>query len=146
MKNKKGWIKILEAVIAILLIVAVISTILIKEDSNKYIFKDRVNELENSILQELQINNTFRTEILNQEDSIKFGEQGFPKQTEEYLISSVPNGLNCTLNICQIEEECNLAGEEGPGENTEIYVQSTLISANLDTYNPKRVMIFCWKV
>ena len=64
-KNKKGWIRVFEAITAIFLIAIVVLIILanstVKEDN---FFKEIYNA-EIFILRDIQLNNTLRTEIIN---------------------------------------------------------------------------------
>ena len=62
MKNKKGWIRILEALIAILLIIGFL-VITIDKGGEKEELSSRIYSVEKAMLKEIQINETFREYI-----------------------------------------------------------------------------------
>ncbi|MCA9487517.1 MAG: hypothetical protein KC516_00995 [Nanoarchaeota archaeon] len=144
-KNKKGWIKILEAFIAILLLIVVISSIVISNNSNDNSLEKQVHEIESSILKEIQVNETLRSKVLSQSEIVKSGEENFPEILQMHLNNSAPPSLNCSGKICGFSDDCTLTEEELPQVNKDIYVKSTLISADHDIYSPKNVVIFCWR-
>jgi len=64
MKNKRGWIKIVEAFVAVLLIAGVVLIIIDKEYLKKEDISSEVYDTELKILKEIQLNNTLRENIL----------------------------------------------------------------------------------
>lgn len=142
MKNKKGWVKILEAFLAILLIVAVLSIIIVKDLTKKNEFSEGIHALEISILEKIQLNETARTEIVNSIPSLELGDDDFPESVKKIIEEKIPEGLNCSIKICFPGEECVLS--EIPSRK-EIYVKSSIISSYLEKYSPKLVTIFCWR-
>ena len=69
MKNKRAWIKIVEAFVAILLVVSVLLIVLNEGYIEKNDISLKVYEIELSILREIQSNNSLRADILNIEKS-----------------------------------------------------------------------------
>ena len=59
--NKRGWVKVLEVFVAILLVMGVIFFILNESVSEDTISND-IYEMEISILRNVQLNDTFRNE------------------------------------------------------------------------------------
>ena len=102
-KNRKGWMKIIEAFIAIMLIVSIFlivaSKVQIKEDSSS-----KITDVEASILREIQLDNNLREETLNiNENSLPTQWVGFPQE-------KIPDYLDCEARICNIGDLCILEG------------------------------------
>jgi hypothetical protein len=57
------------------------------------------------------------------------------------ITSGAPSYLECNAKLCKINDVCSLSSAPA-GEN--IYVESIIISANSNTYNPRKLNLFCW--
>ncbi len=143
--NKKGWIKIFEVAVASLLIVGAVLVILDKKYSRIDISGD-VYGLEVSTLRYIQLNNSFRNNILgipaiflpvNWSD---FNSNGL-ESLRTYIKLKTPNYLNCSAKLCAIDQVC-VQDEIIPKE---IFVEQVVISANLTTYSPRQLKMFCWE-
>ncbi len=137
--NKKGWIKILEAFISILLIISV-GLIVINRGGVSGDISNEVYEKEILILREVQLNNTLRESILNSEPPIEWDDADFPANVKDKINEKTPGYLECNAKICKINSDCIL--EEHSREN--IYAESVIITSSLETYSPKQLKIFCW--
>lgn len=139
-ENKKGWIRIVEALVAILLIAGFLVLIIDNPENREKDISAKVYMTENAILREVQSNNTYREYILGiGETSVEF--EAFDDSLKNHITSRVPLYLNCTGKICDfaLDPVCNIESLE-----KNIYVRSVMITANLDTYEPKLLKIFCW--
>ena len=139
-KNKRGWIRIVEAMVAILLISGFLILILDNQDNGQKDISKKVYLVENAILREVQLNQTYREYILGiEETSVEFN--AFDTNLKTHIESRIPNYLNCTGKICDFDLDpvCNIDSLE---EN--IYVQSVMIATDGTTYEPKLLKIFCW--
>lgn len=137
MKNKKGWIKIVEAFISIMLVASIFLIVLNKGPENKDDDFSRIHEAEIAILREIQLDNGLRNEILDaQESSLPIEWNGFPAE-------KVPNYLDCVAKICDVDDSCML---QNPPQ-TDIYSESVIISTTLQTvvFDPRQLKLFCWK-
>lgn len=142
-KNKRGWIKIIEAFVAILLIAGVLLLIINKEPISNTNISSNIYELEVSILQEIQMNNTLRNEILGV-DLLPVEWEDFESENlanvKNVIISKSMNYLNCEAKLCAINDSCLWNKEPG----TNVYVKSGMIGANLEEYGPRQLKLFCW--
>lgn len=141
--NKKGWIKIVEAFIAILLIAGVLLIVINKGYSGKEDISMKVYTSELQILREIQQDSDLRDEILglNQEIlPIKWGDGEFPLDVKNNINSRIPNYLNCEAKICAVDDSCFFDKKI----DEDVYVQSIIITASLEEYNPKQLKLFCW--
>lgn len=143
-ENRKAWIRIFEAVIAVLLITSVLLIVIgqgmVKEDRESL----KIYEKEISILREIQLNDTFRKEILDLEELPvlwnDFESKGLG-EIKNKIILRTPDYLNCKSSICEMLEECIL----GEDLKEEVYVQSVAVTASLEKYSPRQIKLFCWK-
>lgn len=134
-RNKKGWIKIVEAFIAIMLVTIIFLIVLNKGFENKDDDFPRIHEAEIIILREIQLDNDLRSDVLGVNpgsDGLLW--VGFPNE-------KVPNYLICEAKICNIGDLCVL----NDPIQTDIYSESVIISANLTVFDPKQLKLFCWK-
>ena len=140
-KNKKGWIRIAEAFIAVLLIIG-IAIIVVGGGIQIEGTSEKVYDVEISILRAIQLNNTLRSEILETSGTIEWDDFSLqaPK-TKNKIIAKTPAWLECVTQICFPENPCLLREES----EKSIYAQSVLITSTLDTFNPRQLKLFCWE-
>jgi len=137
-KNKKGWIRIAEAFIAVLLVIGA-AIIVVGGGIQREDISEEVYDIEIAILREIQLNNTLRSEILGTSGTIEW--DGFPSGTKNKIIAKTPGWLECEGKICPPESTC-LLGEES---EKNVYAQSVLITSTLYNFNPKQLKLFCWE-
>ena len=135
--NKRGWIKIVEAFVAILLIVGIVLSLLgggyiKKEDPSANIYK-----IEVSILRDIQNNNSLRYDILNAPAPLPIEWNNFPLSIKNKIILDPPAYLNCGGKICSIEDSCLLS----QNTNKDVFARSTIISSTIT----RQLKIFCWE-
>ena len=141
MVNKKGWIKIVEVFIAILLITTIILMVIEEREDGKN-YSARIYEIETKILREIELNETLRSEILNSSVPVEWGD--FDSQlsnVKEKIISRTPEYLTCEAKLCEIDDVCSL----NETVEKDIYTNPVTIFANLTTYNPRQLKLFCWE-
>ena len=130
MKNKKAWLRIVEASIAVLIVASILMIMISKTPR-----KDRSEEMhkmQRFILEQISLNETLRGEIL-QNDRIN---------TEFFVKNTIPVYYNFTVRICEIEEICGMPFYI----EKEIYTDEILISTNLTYYQPKKLKFFVWVI
>lgn len=137
-KNKKGWIRIAEAFIAVLIVIGA-AIIVVGGGIQIEGISEKVYDIEISILREIQLNNTLRSEILITSGEIEWDE--FPSKTKNKIQNKMVNWLECVAQICLPENPCLLEGES----EKSIYAQSVLITSTLDIFNPRQLKLFCWE-
>lgn len=133
-KNKKGWIKIVEAFVAILLVAGVFLIVLNKGQVGKIDTSSDIQDTEVGILREIQLDEELRSQIL----SMIPGESGI--EWNDFPNEKVPNYLTCKAKICIVGSACVLQGYP----DKDVYSESVIISANLQTFSPKVLKLFCW--
>lgn len=130
--NKKGWIRIVEVVLAIMLISAVILIISTKQIKKVDISKN-VFEKQGEILSIIGENEELRTEIIG----------GNEKGVNDLISKTIPNSWSFEVVICNIDEICN----KNLPSDKDVYVSEIIVSANLTDYPneiPKKLRFFIW--
>jgi hypothetical protein len=132
--NKKGWLRIMEAFLAVMIIVGAIAIIYTNQrgESGESAY---IKDLQNQIIQDISQNEDLRNAILSNDAS----------PLNEFINKSIPASLNFTIKICAIDAVCAL---ETTAElvKKDIYAQERVISGSLSVYNPKRFRLFVWRI
>ena len=155
-REKKGWIKIVEAFVSILLVVGVLLIVINKG----YIGRDvslEIYEAELSILRGIQVDDSLRNDILVSNKSgydssvdesplpidweyFDNNEQRMLQGVKDKINEQVPDYLECKAKICELSDVCLL---DEITEN-EIYTQHATITANYAVFSPRQLKLFCW--
>jgi hypothetical protein len=138
--DKGGWIKIVEAFVALLLIVGFLLVILEEFNSDGSDNNTEIYEAQLIVLRDIQENNILRQSILDSPIPISSGDSSFPQNVKERIEYLSPSSLECEGKICDPISPCGL----GRDLKKDIYAQSVIIIATPTTYNPKQLKIFCW--
>jgi|SRR3989344_1327883 len=144
--NKKGFLRIVEAFIAILLITGVVLYIISRGSSGDVKVERKIYEIEDTVLKEISRNTVYREKIVaytvaspTSEDEIFIEEL-----SNDVVKPKIPQGFDFVINICELNSACPLPIDY-PYEDAEIYSRSTPITATLEEYAPKQLRIFIWK-
>ena len=141
MKNRRGWIRIVEAFVAVLLITGVLLVIINEGYIGKKDISSKVYEIESSILREIQLNSSLRDEILEASGlPVNWDDSDFPEGVKDKINERTPEYLSCQAKICELESTCILDGNY----EEDIYAESALITANLETFSPRQLKLFCF--
>ena len=145
MKNKRGWMKIIEAFSAVLIIWVVLLTVISNNDIKKQDISTKVYNQEILILRKIQLNSTLREKIILIENlPVHSLENTFPPEVNSTVNSNIPLFLSCVSQICSPEDDCVIP-ELNDEIKKDIYVQSVIITSTVDTYAPKKLKLFCWQ-
>ena len=132
MVNKKGFIRIAELLIAIILI----STIWIlsyKQTTPKQETQD-FSELARDILAEISTLGDLRDEIvLNQEEVLAM------IKTKEFIDSRLPDYIRFELRSCKISSSCGQSSYVG-----NVFSAERIISTSNDDFSPIKLRLFLW--
>lgn len=143
-KNRRGWIEIVEAFLAVLLVAAVLLIVINKQSSDADI-SETVYDVEVSILREIQTNDTLRRDIASAENlPLSWIAEGFPVSVKEKITDRTPAYLDCVAVICVMNTPCVL-GDFPEAKDKNIYSQSVVISPTVGLDEVYRQLnIFCW--
>ena len=152
MKNKRGWIRIVEAFIAILIIAGVLLTIINKTNLVNENISPQVYEAQKALLRQIETNDDMRHRILEISllnlKSISWAQFESLGLTDikNKIINEMPTYLECEAKICNLDEICVMDNYV----QKEIYAQSVAVVADSSKpgdalYNPLQLKMFCWK-
>ncbi len=142
MVNRKAWIRIVEAFVAILLITGILLLVVTERFVEKKDISLQIYAEEISILRKIELNKTLRTEIV-EIISPPVSWDSFPPEVESIITDNTPTYLDCTAKICEISDAC-IIDELSSEVEKDIYVKSVAIFADLANYNPRQLKLFCW--
>ena len=140
--NRGGWIRLIEAFMAILLLTSVLVIVVEYKQSNNVEIPSIIYQTQNFVLRTIELNETMRQEIISTEIPIMSWDQSFPQDIKLFIETNIPSDIECVSQICSISDSCELS-EQGEIESN-IYVQSVFISSTLTIYNPRQLKLFCW--
>ncbi|MBU3912829.1 MAG: hypothetical protein KKE50_01920 [Nanoarchaeota archaeon] len=127
-RNKRGWIKIVEAFIAIILIASIMLTVYSKQPTRTK--NEEIIKVEDSILNEISQSEALRQDVLDSNNlSISL-----------FIQSKMPPNLNFTAKICAVDDVCGL-----DVYRKEVYARERIISSTLTEYSPKKLRLFAWE-
>ena len=140
-KGKKGYIRIVEAFIAIILIASVLVFMYVN-NVQKPNSEDAIHKLERAILEEISSNASLRNAVLN--GDYKSSDQG--AINNRTLINNtikkyINNEFNFDFKICGINEACGIDSYV----NKEVFSDEISVSSNLKEYKPKIIRLFIWE-
>ena len=143
MVNKKGWIRIVEASIAILIIFTVLLFI---SGSKKQVTENDLSGFAGQLLEELGSRTDLREAIVsyNLRDENDQNNAETINKIRHMINSRISNSYNYSVRICDPNDVCGL---DNFPLNTEgnIYARERIISSTLTSnFEPKKLKIFLW--
>jgi len=140
MKNKRGWILIVEAIIAILILFGFLFITISRQTQSKEIPKEEyMYNLVNEFAQKTETNSEIRNFVLQDNKQSKQSIYGFLRSE----LDRINKQLSIDVNICSIRDKC----ESAPAAlaTKEVYVTEVIIASDSDNYNPKKLRISIWE-
>lgn len=145
-KNKKGWLEIVEAFVAVLLVAGFLLVVLNKGFFGGDDASEQVYNVQISIIREIQRSDSLRANIASAQGlPIEWEETEFPADLKAKIVERTPDYLACIGKICELNTPCVLSGaslEESKGKN--VYSESGVISAILEEEVYRQLNLFCW--
>lgn len=130
MKDKKAWLKVMEAVIAILIIIGAVVFIMAGSAPKKDI-SSIAYEKEKYILDLISKNYSLRSDILNNNNL----------NVNNTIIKMIPLSWDFETRICGIDDLCE--GLRTPIDR-EIYASEIVVTSVNTKYEPKKIRMFVW--
>lgn len=134
MVDKKGYIRTVEAIIAIVIILIVIFTLIPKKIEKSAKVPSIVEASQNFILKEMTVNETIRECIVNNtecENSTIF---------KSIIEKNVPAGYEVAYKICDTSNCVT-----NTSIDKDVFVNDIFIASTLETQNPKIVRLWTWR-
>lgn len=142
-KEKGGWIRILEAFFAALLVIVIVVIIVNNQTPQKTDSSNQIYNSEIYVLRVIELNDSLRQEILNLDNStfpLSWGNATFPPDLKTVIEQRSPSYLSCDAQICNVKSICN----HWNNTQQELYAQKILITSTVQTYSPRQLKLFCW--
>jgi len=132
--DRKAWLRIVEAFLAVLIIMGAVLVILARQEPRSDI-SETVYERQRQILDIISKNNSLREEIIT------------TSETENNLVVNgmiqnlIPGSWEFATNICSLDGIC-----PNPGiyEDRAVFAAETIITSTLTEYRPKKLRFFVW--
>jgi len=143
-KNKRGWIKLVEAFLSILLIGVIMSIVVTQQNTSVYSTSSTISNYEVYILRSIELNESLREDITAVSASdlpLNWSDGGFPSALKDRIGNLTPSYLSCEAQICETEQICEFMGQT----DKEIYAQKIFIASTYASYNPRQLKLFCWR-
>ncbi|MCU0641985.1 MAG: hypothetical protein MUF61_00165 [archaeon] len=137
MVNKKGWLRIVEATVAIMLILTII---LIVAERKKTTSENDISESVTPLLEEIARNATLRDNIMTKDSA------SVEAEIAKTLLIKIDNpDIGYDVRVCDYKQICALDSypETAKGD---IYSGERIISSALGSADiqPKKVVVFIW--
>ena len=140
--NKRGWIRIIEAFLAILLVLGILLVILTGSFVGKEDLSSEVHRSQLAVLRDIQVDNYLRDDILAAVIPVDSAWVESPLSVQNRIEQRILKYLECETKICALNAECNSEGLTLPDEKN-IYVQSVAIASAVS--DSKQLKLFCWR-
>jgi hypothetical protein len=152
-KNKKGWLRILEATIAVLMVSGVLVFVYSRQpdsgtDSVEYFYN-----LQTELLSDISYNSELRLNVLNADDTNP--NEGNYSALNDYVQNQVIDIVGFYISICDLDSQddfCNMNTETFRAtREKDVFVQDIIIAADLGTgggtevYQPRMLRLFMWE-
>lgn len=148
MKGKRGWIRILEATMAILVITSILVVVYTKQPEEKEDASEFIYLLQKEVLDGIALDDNLRNSILAIGTSTPLDDPSFVTLTD-FIDSKVPSTIETRIRICELTNPptpCKLdPSDVALTIDRDIFVEETVILANLTHYSPKKVKLFMWE-
>src|SRR3989344_2139926 len=139
--NKKGVWRVIESVIAVLIIAGALLLFISKEEISK---QSRYFEILRPTLDEIAQDENIRDKIIKDDPSTSIGEE----EIINILKTRFPSEeLELNVSICEINDIPCLTNEDyyPKGIRGEVYSEERLISSTLIDYEPAILRVYIWK-
>jgi len=133
-EDKKGFLKVLEAVIAIVIIASVVLIIVVRNQNNNS-ENEQIKETQSTILHGIGTDAELRQAVLDKNEEM----------IRNYISSKLPSEYGFEINICPIDEVCGLPGIREDYTQGNIYSDQITVAATNQEYGPKILSLFVWE-
>jgi len=143
MTSKKGWIKIFEAAISVMLVLGFM-ILFYGQSIEKPRKAENLIRWEGQILDELKSIPEFRQKIIEKNES-EFDSDGYCKRgdirnfIDERLRNNFPR-FSFECRVCEVNEVCGMKEYK-----EEVFSEERIVSSTLTQFSPKKIRIFVWK-
>ena len=128
---RQGYLKTLEAVIAIVILFSFLTVILPRQNLDNVKVPSDVSLFQDAIFSEIESSSLYRSQILR--DDVE--------GIHLFINKSIPEGMNYNLTLCK-QVPCTPLIDI---PTKTVYARSLIISSNLTEYNTRLLTLYLWK-
>lgn len=153
MRGTRGWIRILEATIAVMIIAGVMLVTYTGQEGREVTIEEYSESVQTEILADLVLRQDLRLAVLNTEKD-KLSDENY-RIVNDYVASQVPDGFGYLLRICNLSSSsdyCKMTSDAYVATlEKDVYVEETIVGAEVgagsgeEVYSPKKVKIYFWE-
>lgn len=147
-KDRKAWLRIVEAFIAVLIVLGAVLVIVSKQQTSILQKEAKTNEQgiyekQSEILDIVSKNESLRTEIVGKDYPVD--KQINPKGVNNLIYMILPSNWNFMTRICEITGICPNPMQAESMLGKEVYTEEKIITTGgVEDYNPKKLKMFIW--
>jgi hypothetical protein len=144
-KNKRGWITVLEATIAVMLVSGVLVVVYTKQGTDDSPIQDYIFSLQKQVLSDIAFRADLRAHVLEKNETA----------LNDFVSSKVPPAYRYSLKICELDstiDHCKLnTTEVTETREKNIFSDEIIISSDLGDgtsapiYSPMKARLFIWE-
>lgn len=137
-KNKRGWLRIVEAFMAIIIILGVVLVLNQRAQTSSANIAEEIPRLEKNILDFVSQDSSLRSQVLS----------GNLSGVDNIVKVMIPAGYSYAIRNCTVNATYNPICSLDFYIPQEVYADDTLIAANLTYFQPqeaKKLKIFIWR-
>lgn len=142
MRGKRGWIRILEATVAVLIVSGAILAVYSERSVERRVTAaEFFRDLQKEILDDISLDVDLRMAVLNENYTM----------LNSFVEGDMPNELGYLIRICDIDEICKMDDDTFIATmDKDIFVEEVVISSEIGDgtnpiYSPKKVKFFAWE-
>lgn len=153
MKGKRGWIRILEATIAVLIVSGAMLAVYSQQPSRDESIEEYSYSLQQQILADISSQSDLRLAALKVEDDIS-SDANYEK-LDEFVAERIPDAFGYSLRVCELGDVTDFCKMDGATYSAtmgfDVFVEDVVIGAELgegegeEVYSPKKVRLFFWE-
>ena len=98
-----------------------------------------VYDSEYSMLREIQLDNSLRSDILAA--TISAGGSDAPGSVKDKINLKKPAYLECEAKLCEIDDKCAITSAP---DDKDVFAQSAFFGASQTDYKKRKLNLFCW--
>ena len=152
-KNKKGWIRILEATISVILVSSVLIVVYSSQVDERILPGNYFYSLQKQILLDVSSRSDLRLNVLNiVVDNLN--DSNF-SALDSFIDGKIPNTFGYHIRVCDLGDALDFCKMKTPiyiaTIEKDIFVEDIIISSELGTgkgdeiYAPKKLRLFIWQ-
>ena len=141
--NKKGWIRILEATIAIMLVSGVL-LVTYSQSVDKEDISERVYSLQREVLLDIALESGLRQNVLDVVSGDEDDEN--LEDLNDFARTKIPAAFVSRIRVCDLGDHCKpLYDDVKATIDKDVFVEDIVIAGQYDNYAPKKVRLFIWE-